>query len=182
MSVSGRTWCGWRERDQIEYEAAVGAAHRSGLCHLSGPHWEWKVQLFTWKQNLWLLQQSVSPLPKLLNSSSQLIFRTLRHWGHYNICMLLLGTAVGEYPWVSSLAGHANPALHLKIWSARKGFACTEKPSVSCILGQKRVIWSPHVGPMWGQLIRLIAEVFQCSSLLVLSKMLLSASQPRWLP
>lgn len=70
-----------------------------------------------------------------------------------------------------------------RLSSAIKGSAATGKPSISCILGKKRVIWSLHVSPPPDCSAPADpSPALQCCFVPVLPKMLPSASQPSWFP
>lgn len=114
------------------------------------------------------------PASSMANSSSQLVFSILGQGGHSNICTLGLGAAVCGEPWVSSWVT-LTPLQRLS--SATQGSVCTGKPSISCVLGKKRVSMSAHTQIVLPLLIHPSLAVLFCP---VLPKMLPSASWPRW--
>lgn len=87
----------------------------------------------------------VIPASSMANSSSQLVFSIPGqgvfqhlHTGAWSGCFWRV---------LAPAAWQVTLTLLQRRSSATKGSVCTGKPSISCVLGKKRVIWSLHVSP-----------------------------------
>lgn len=118
------------------------------------------------------------PASSMANSSSQLVFSIPGQGGRFNICTLSLERLFADNP--DSAAWQVTLTPLRRFSSATKGSACPGKPSISCVLGKKRLIRSLHVSPHPDCSAPADpSPALQCCFVSVLPKMLPSASQPR---